>query len=74
MGMDDERRGGTGPQQPSQAEGDRATVEQDIDRQLGGEGVEPVADDRAGGGRTPAARPPDARPSQAEGERDRAGR
>ena len=66
--MGREQTGGTGPQQPSQAEGDRETVEQDLAEKQGGDDAETVG---TGSRReaTPAARSPEERPSQAEGER-----
>lgn len=62
--------GGTGPQQPSQAEGDRATIEADLREKFGdvGGGTQPP---QPRGDKTPAARDPQQRPSQAEGEREK---
>jgi hypothetical protein len=65
------RAGGTGPQQPSQAEGDRETIDADLREKLGDAALGGDQPAQPGGGRTPAAREPQQRPSQAEGERDK---
>jgi hypothetical protein len=65
--------GGTGPQQPSQAEGDRETIETDLREKLGDAAVGGSQPVQPRGNKTPAARDPQQRPSQAEGEREEAG-
>ncbi len=62
--------GGTGPRQPSQAEGDRETIAADLRERHGEEGTEQTAPAQPREHDTPAARDPQQQPSQAEGERD----
>lgn len=64
--------GGSGPQQPSQAEGDRETIDADLREKQGDDALGGSQPDQPRGDGTPAARDPRARPSQAEGERDKA--
>ncbi|HEY8598006.1 MAG TPA: hypothetical protein VIL85_06215 [Thermomicrobiales bacterium] len=63
---------GAGPQQPSQAEGDRETIDADLREKQGDDtaGDTPMDPHEASG--TPAARDPLQHPSQAEGEREQA--
>lgn len=62
--------GATGPQQPSQAEGDRETIEADLREQPGGDPTGPTQSPQPTGSDTASGRDPRQRPSQAEGERE----
>ncbi len=62
--------GATGPQQPSQAEGDRETIEADLREQQGGDQTGPTGPTQPTGTDAVNARDPRQRPSQAEGERE----
>jgi hypothetical protein len=65
---------GTGPQHPSQAEGDRETIDADLREKLGDEATAGSQVAQPTGDETPAARDPRQHPGQAEGERGSAGR
>ena len=60
----------TGPQQPSQAEGDREEITADLRRREGAGAVGGDQPPQPRGEGTPAARDPREHPSQAEGERE----